>query len=57
MAADNTSLDADFLQTDFPQVNPDDASGIGLCTKRPDLQGDRPRIENAGEGPGRLLPG
>ena len=42
MAADNTSLDADFLQTDFPQVNPDDASGIGLCTKRPDLQGDRP---------------
>jgi agmatinase len=28
--------------SDFPEFNPDDLSGMGVFTKRPDLQGDRP---------------
>ena len=28
--------------SDFPEYNPEDLSGVGVYTKRPDLQGDRP---------------
>lgn len=30
------------IPTDFPEYNPGDMSGVGIFTKRPDLQGDRP---------------
>ena len=30
------------IPSDFPEYNPDDPSGVGIFTKRPDLQGDRP---------------
>lgn len=42
MTDSGAPLDSDFLQTDLPQFNPDDVSALGLVTKRPDLQGDRP---------------